>query len=453
VPQSTLSQIYFKEGYAIAAGYGYVLGNSPKGDAVLDEIYRSVTFDKRTALPGSAEPLSIDDIRAELLHPPGMPILVAAVHRTFDTTADLPIQLIGVALDIVSAGIVWWTLRFVFGARLALLAGLLYAIFPPFAYYAVAKEPDGMVTFFVAGTLACTLKATTKDNWHALLWNIIGGVCIGLGGYLRPDYLLVAVVMLFGLWAYTRRFWHSLFAVGVMQLVAVLLLTPWAYRNYNICGRLIFTSTSVGGTLITGLGEFDNPWGFGGTDEDRMRQATAQGISSPWDCEGDLYFQGLFFKSIQEHPGAYLMSIVKRLPLVLATPYGFGFQNPWKTQTFTEARESGADRYQVLLRQPWYVLAAYWDYLAMSGFALLCFMATLVMTVKERDKAGIILLLISPYLYSVGTHILTHMEPRFLLPSMFCLMPGLAYVLSGLSSDLLLDPDPAVHYRGVPRNT
>jgi hypothetical protein len=273
------------------------------------------------------------------------------------------------------------------------------------------------------------------------LWHTVAGVCIGLSGYLRPDFILLPIGMLLGLWAYSGRFWRSASTVATIQVITLLLLLPWAYRNYGVCDRWIFTSTMVGAVLITGLGEFNNPWGFGALDEDRIAQAQAQGISDAWNCEGDLYLRELFFNSVTERPDAYLMTLIKRVPFVLATPYGFGLQNPWKTQTFSTARETGDDRYQVLRSRPLYVLAGYWDYLAMSGLTLLCVLATVVMTVKERLNRGLILLLISPHLYSIGTHLLTHMEPRFLLPTMFCLLLGPAYVLVGVSRNSRLQRD------------
>jgi 4-amino-4-deoxy-L-arabinose transferase-like glycosyltransferase len=341
------------------------------------------------------------------------------------------LQIFGIVLDTASAGLFWWIVTTFFGMHVGLMAGLLYAVFPPFAYAAVSKMPDGMLNLSLIGCIACTLKATGERKWKWVLWTIIAGICIGLGAYLRPDYLLVPAATFVGVWAHTRRFWHSALAAVMIQVVAVLLLLPWAYRNYGICGRWIFTSTSVGGTLITGLGEFHNPWGFGGSDEDRHMQAIARGISSPWSCEGDRYFQTLFFESVRQRPDAYMIAVVRRLPLVLATPYGFGFQNPWKTTRFLETRKGGEDPYQVLMRRPWYVLAAYWDYLATGAFTFVCLLSTAVMILKERSKAGLILLIISPHLYSIASHILTHLEPRFLLPSMFSWLVGLGYVLSG----------------------
>jgi 4-amino-4-deoxy-L-arabinose transferase-like glycosyltransferase len=430
MPQITLSEGFFQKGYAIVAGYGYVVGDSPRGRAVLDELYRRVNADKIRALTESAEPLSQEDVRPETMYPPGMSLMIAIIHRILGIKADVPLQLIGVVLDTASAGIFWWIVTTFVGPKVGLMAGLLYALFPPFAYAAVSKMPDGMLSFFLVAFLACTLKATTKHGWQEAFWNITAGVCIGLGGYLRPDYIFVPVFILFGLWAYTRRFWRSAVAIGVIQVTALLLLLPWAYRNYTICERWIYTGTSVGGVLVTGLGQFGNPWGFGGSDADRERQAMAQGISTPWGCEGDRYFQALFFESVRERPGAYMMTVVRRFPLALATPYGFGFQNPWKTNRFLEARKSGEDQYQVVMRRPGYVLAAYSDHLAIGVFTFACLLSTLLMILKERSKTGLILLITSPHLYSIGSHMMTYLEPRYLLPSMFCWLVGLAYVLS-----------------------
>ena len=138
----------------------------------------------------------------------------------------------------------------------------------------------------------------------------------------------------------------------------------------------------------------------------------------------------LFWKSVKERPFAYVMTMVRRLPLALATPFTFGYQNPWKTQYFSEAREAGQDRYQVVRQRPLYVLAAYWDRLAMGGLTFVSLLSALFMLIKERRSFGLLLLLFSPHLYSIASHIVTHLEPRFLLPSMFSVLIGLAYVIS-----------------------
>ncbi len=430
-PQSGMSRLYFKEGYAIAAGYGYVTGFTKKGHDVLGKLYGRVNAEGIRATPEIAQPLAAEDVRIEMVHPPGMSLLVAGINRVFGIPADVPIQVISILLDSIAAVLIWWVAATFLSARMGVAAGLVYAFFPPLAHAAAASRmPVGMCSFFVIACLVCVLQATRCRAGKALAWYAAAGLVLGLGSYLRPDYLLMPVFMFLGLWAFTRRFFRSAGAMILTQVLAIVTLLPWAYRNHSICGRWVLTSTSVGATLIVGLGEYDNPWGFGGSDVDRAREVKAQGIAHPWSSEGDVYFRGLFWKSVKQKPLAYVMTIVRRVPLVLATPFTFGYENPWKTQHFSEAREAGDDRYQVVKRRPLYVLAAYWDRLAMGGLVLTSILASAFMLIKERRSFGLLLLLFSPHLYSIASHIVTHLEPRFLMPSIFSALIGLAYVLS-----------------------
>src|SRR5262245_56288086 len=76
------------------------------------------------------------------------------------------------------------------------------------------------------------------------------------------------------------------------------------------------------------------------------------------------------------------------------------------------------------------MLAAYWDRLAMALVTLACTIGTCAMLVLERHRAADLLLVISPHVYSIGVHLLTHVEPRYLLPSMSLWLIGLAYVIA-----------------------
>jgi hypothetical protein len=239
--------------------------------------------------------------------------------------------------------------------------------------------------------------------------------------------MLMPIFMVLGLWIYTRTLWKPVWTMVLAQLTVLFVLFPWAYRNHNLSGRWIFTSTSVGATLVTGLGEFRNPWGLGPTDEDRAKEAAAVGIPSPWFSDADLHFRKLFLQCIIEKPTAYLGTVVRRVPLVAAPPFTFGFSNPAKTKTFTQMREGHQDRYDVLRSQTLYFLKAYWDYLGMAALAFLCTLSVTVLCFKEW-RNPIIFFLLCPHLYCISSHILTHLEPRFLLPTIFCWLFGLSYV-------------------------
>jgi 4-amino-4-deoxy-L-arabinose transferase-like glycosyltransferase len=418
-----LSWVYATEGYGICAGYGYAAPETIGDLGALAAIQRIT--------PSTAPRIDPSTLVPEMLHPPGMAILNAAVHFLTGMPVDFPIQFFGAFLDTITACLVYWVAATFLQPKIGFVAGLLYAFYPPqAASVTILRSPEGFLSFFVVGCLVCILQMSRSTGKARIAWCVGAGSLLGVGSYLRPDYLLAPVVVGLALWIFTRQFWRSLVAMIAVQIMALLILLPWAYRNHQLCDRWIFTSTSVGGTLVTGLGQYRNPWGFGGRDEDRAAESRAHGFVSPWSPEADLYFREVFWNSIRSSPSGYLMSVVKRLPMMLISPQSFGYENPNKTQRMGEARKHGRELFDVIKSQPGYVLAAYWDWLLMGiiGFAgLLC---SIYMVIRERHQFGLVFLLLSPHLYAIGAHILTHSESRFVLPSMFSFLIGLGYVLS-----------------------
>ena len=419
-----LQWIYAAEGYGLCAGYGYAV--PPKTVPSLATLAAS-----QRITPSAALRIDPSTLVPEMWHPPGMAILNAAVHILTGMRVGLPIQLVGAFFDTIAACLVYWIAATFLQPKVGFAAGLLYAFYPPQAASAtILQSPEGFQSLFVVGCLACVLQMCRSAGKARLAWCAGAGVLLGVGSYLRPDYLLAPVAMGPALWIYTRQFWRSLFGILAVQLVALLILLPWAYRNHGLCDRWIFSSTAVGGTLVTGLGEYRNPWGLGGTDGDRWAESRAHGFSSPWSPEADLYFREEFWKSITRSPSGYLVSVVKRLPMTLILPQTFGYDNPNKTQRMGEARKHGRDLFDVIKSQPFYVLAAYWDWLLMGAIGFASLLCSIFMAMREWRQFGLILLLLSPHLYSIGTHILIHSDTRYLLPSMFSFLIGLGYVLS-----------------------
>jgi len=429
IPNATLVASYLKDGYSIAAGYGYTTADvDTPAERYLDHLYERVNSENIRLTPEMAGSLPAEGARPQMLHPPGMAVLVAGINRFLGIRADEPLQFIGILFDSIAAVLVYWVVGNFLGEKVGFVVGLVYALFFPLAWASVSKTPEGLLSLFIVASLVSIMQASRSQNpW---LWYVTCGLIIGIGSYMRPDYIFMPLFMVLGLWAYTRHLIHSIKAMILAQFVVLLVLLPWAYRNHTLCGRWIFTSTSVGGTLISGLGEFSNAWGIGGLDEDRAREAAAQGLATPWDSDADLYFRGMFWQRVRQNPRAYILTVIKRLPLALATPYGFGYSNPYRVRSFTQImQQSGEDRYQIIKTHPLYVLMAYWDYMAMSGFTLCCVVCVVVFSIKERYRWGLVLLLVCPHLYSIMSHLLTHLEPRFLLPSVFCWLIGFGYVL------------------------
>lgn len=378
--------------------------------------------------PLNAPPLSSESSSPEMLHPPGMAVLVAAVHWLTGSCGYLAVEILGGLLDAVAACILYWTVATYFSARVGFTAAMIYALFPPLAYMSTfGKSPEGLQSVFVIGSLACVLQSTRSQGWKAVAWWIGGGSLVGVCAYLRPDYLLVPVALGAGLWLYTRNFWRSVLAAAALQAAALLILLPWAYRNHQLCGRWIFTSTGLGWTLVGGLGENSNPWGIQYLDKYRYIEAQAQGLSSPGCSEADLYFRQVFWEAVTSKPLGYAGVLVKRLPMIVLAPHNFGYSNPMKTGRLVD--DVASQGVSVIAGSPWYVLATYWDRLLMGLVGAATSICTAYMVFRERRRFGLIFLLLSPHLYSIGTHWLLHYEPRYVLPSTFSFLVGAAYVL------------------------
>lgn len=427
VGENPMARSYIARGYAIAAGWGYVRDDGLSGAQALDNLAAQVKVGGFTARPESMGPRP-DGLIPEMLHPPGLPLLVAGLHRILGGSVDLAVQLIGLFLDVAAAGVIFWIVARLFPPRIALLAGLAYGLFLPVAYASVSKMPDGMMSLFVAGALALALLAAGAKGLRSGLLFVAYGAAVGLGSYLRPDYACLPAALFLGLWAFSGKFTKSFGGAALAQAMVLAVLFPWAWRNHSISGRWIFTSTSTGATLICGLGEFNNPWGFGYTDQDRAREATQAGFDSPWSPDADLYFQGVFWRSIGEQPMAYAKAVIRRLPMALAPPLSWGFANPLKTKTFAELRQGGADRYQVAKSQWKYVLGAHWDVLLISLAGMAGSAGAILMLLVGPNRGAAVFVLI-PHVYGAGSHMLTHMEPRYILPSMFCSMIALGWLL------------------------
>lgn len=427
-PPTGLSDFYFRQGYGLAAGLGYVTGDDD-ANVFLKDLQERVSARDLIATP---ETVRFDGtgMYPTAVHPPGMAILVAGFHRLMGIPSDLPIQVFGAVLDSVAAGLVFWIGCTVASPAVGLVAGILYAVFLPQAWAATgAQMPDGLIGPFIVAMLAAYLKAVHSAGPRAYAWYLIAGLALGLGSYMRPDYLLAPIAMFPFVWRYLRRLKQAAAGSALVLIVALATLSPWAYRNHVVFGQWIFTAVGAGPILITSLAEFSNPWGFGPTDDDRQQEAVTWGLRSAWMPEAVPHFQRLWWEAVRSHPAAFVLTMVKRAPIALAPPHQFGFENPLKTRTFTDLRATGQDRYQVLLNDPLYVLGAYWDTLLMAAFSGLALLASVWWLIVERRRAALVLLVLSPHIYSIAVHMIVHLEPRYLLPSMFVLLVGLGFVV------------------------
>ncbi|HJU65063.1 MAG TPA: glycosyltransferase family 39 protein [Gemmatimonadaceae bacterium] len=147
------------------------------------------------------------------------------------------------ALDSVTACIVCLlAVRLFASARVGVVAGLLYAVFPLAIYSVADVAPETLFTLLLSLTAFALVHAmqTTKRSYF-----VLAGVLLGVATLTRPTtlYLLPFLIVPLALLRSTRR---TAFHLAVLTLPSfALAIAPWTIRNYVVTGNVV--PVAVGG--------------------------------------------------------------------------------------------------------------------------------------------------------------------------------------------------------------
>ena len=152
-------------------------------------------------------------------------------------------------LDTAAACILFWMVATFFSHRVALRRACYMRYIPLLAYACtLGRSPEGILSVFIVASLACVLQSTRSSGKKAALWWILAGVMVGIGCLLEARLSSSAC----GVWILLLALYPPFLAIDAgsdhrcRQSYSYCLM-PWAYRNHELCGRWIFTSTaSVG---------------------------------------------------------------------------------------------------------------------------------------------------------------------------------------------------------------
>ena len=185
-------------------------------------------------------------------HPPGYPIVLAGVFKIIGDSDDA-IQLIQVVADSLTAVVVFLIVFELLPFGVALIAGVLTALSPQFAYHSVLLLPDSLAVFPIVLAVYLLVRAQKRPR---LLTFALAGALIGISCWLRANALLLApflAVFLITVWQRGRRlrFAAALFAG------AVLVIAPVTIKNWIVFGHFVPLSLGAGQTLLEGIADYD----------------------------------------------------------------------------------------------------------------------------------------------------------------------------------------------------
>lgn len=169
---------------------------------------------------------------------PGMAAIVAVGCRMGESGCRyFPLALFAVCGAAAAAGL-WWLLLPGLrpAARVPVLALLELAV-SELDTFVFRLLPDLPALTLGVGAICLLVSAQRSCR---LLFGCFAGVLFGAALYLRPDYLLVMLVVV-ATWSVTLYRRHGIRRVILMSLsvilAALLLVLPWGFRNYRLTGE------------------------------------------------------------------------------------------------------------------------------------------------------------------------------------------------------------------------
>ncbi|MEO6390880.1 MAG: glycosyltransferase family 39 protein [Pyrinomonadaceae bacterium] len=234
--------------------------NASEIDLPMSGLTRGYANDARTLLSGDIGlfvrgPNPPSDANV-LAHPPGYPILMAAVFGAHGSLNA--VRVVQLLVSSGSAVLVFLIALQFLPWRAAWLAGGLVALSPQLAYNSLLLLPDSLSIFPILLALWLLLRRGRAGDWV----NLIGcGALFGLSLWLRANMLLLPVFIAVALAAFILppgRRWRSLAIVAG----AILLIAPLTIRNAIVFGRFIPISLAGGVTLMEGIADYDHEGRF-----------------------------------------------------------------------------------------------------------------------------------------------------------------------------------------------
>jgi 4-amino-4-deoxy-L-arabinose transferase-like glycosyltransferase len=355
-------------------------------------------------------------------YPPGYPLLLGSVQWIADRlgqSARLPLfaGFVQSVLGAVAAGGVWMIGRRLRGDRVALVAGLVFALWPNLIVYSSTLLSESL---FLACFAVMLVGLLTMIDGNRVVWTRAVAAAVGTGAatMVRPQVLVVIPAVLIG-WAICRVGWRvALTSLGCVALGLVAFVTPWTIRNYGVFHQFVPVSNNGGDNLCVGF----HPGADGG-------------FSIPRYCDtGEFYVQGGPAAEVRRNAATRRRAIswaehhLGALPLLSARKMYQTYRNDIDGlrayESYDEVRIFTPTTRSVLR------VSANVYYAVVMVFAAVGLVLTFVVGIRSRrdDATALVLALATVAIASVP--VIVFGDPRFKVPATpcFAVVAGFAMV-------------------------
>lgn len=434
-PGQSISVVYQRAAYLYAWGYGYSQ-TLPGSEAYQDlnknkeAVYQGLKITHPVISPNGLYPTSH--------YPPGWPLTGAFLYKIFGFPVLESMIVLSILFDLIALYFLIKLLSNFFSLQLVLWSAILYSIFPPILYLQVNGSADSfMPGFIILMAYLFYYSENLKARKKFGVWILIG-LLTGVSALYRSDYFLFPFFLSFLLLTRSLKFMPFFKYNFTIGIVAVLVLLPWAIRNKELTGKMNFTSTSLGGTLVTGLATFPNPWKLGPSDYDREAEALKAGITTPFEANGDQFFRKQYEIYVSQNPGYFFKAIIYRTFYFFLAPYDWGFKKD-KSFAFVDIRNKG----NILSSIGIIIKEKFFNFISV-GFSLISFFSLFVLLLKPsyNKKFRNFCLITVGYVYL--SHVFIHMTANYTLPIISIQIPlfilGILFLFSRKKYETAIHP-------------
>jgi 4-amino-4-deoxy-L-arabinose transferase-like glycosyltransferase len=195
---------------------------------------------------GYIQPLIVSPAHVPTADKPPLYPLLLAVPSLVGWKSLVAHRLVSCLMGAVLVALVGLLGRRVGGERVGLLAGGITAVYPLLVVLDGAVRSESLYAPLIAGLLLALYGLIDRQS----VWRAVGvGVLLGLAILVRSEALVLGVFLL-AIAAYRLPRGRRLLPVVVAAVVALLVVSPWAIRNWSEFGHPLLSTNE--GSLLYG---------------------------------------------------------------------------------------------------------------------------------------------------------------------------------------------------------
>jgi len=138
-----------------------------------------------------------------------------------------------------------------------IISGLLFAIYPIYAYWCALPHQLILDIFLVELSIYLALVALEKKKFG---YHLLAGLMMGLSALSKSFYLSFVPIYIIWFWLWQKpKIKTLIYLIGIWFLGIILIISPWAIRNYRVFGEWVPLTTNGGANFWYG----NNPFASG----------------------------------------------------------------------------------------------------------------------------------------------------------------------------------------------